>query len=98
MMPKSGHLANGHAKVAAAAIVAELQERPIDPNPFLTNTCYSFLSPTEAVHSAAVYCYDTGLKTFKPVAGAGGTSAFRSTLEAGYAMGWARNLWADMLA
>ena len=97
MMPKSGHMANGHAKVAAAAILAALQGRPVDPEPVLTNTCYSFMSPTEAVHAAAVYQYDVMLSTFKPVAGTSGASATRSPLEASYAMGWARNLWADML-
>ena len=52
---------------------------------------------TEAVHAAAVYQYDVMLSTFKPVAGTSGASATRSPLEASYAMGWARNLWADML-
>jgi NADH dehydrogenase FAD-containing subunit len=97
MMPKSGHMANGHAKVAAAAIVAALQDRPIDPEPMLTNTCYSFLSPTEVIHSAAVYGYSSPERTFKPIAGAGGTSAARSAAEAPYAESWARNIWADML-
>ena len=97
MMPKSGHMANGHAKVAAAAIVAALTDRPIDPDPMLTNTCYSFLSPTEVIHSAAVYEYSGAERTFKPIAGAGGTSAARSAAEAPYARSWARNIWADTL-
>jgi NADH dehydrogenase FAD-containing subunit len=98
MMPKSGHMANAHAKVAAAAIVAQLSDRPIDPAPALTNTCYSFLSPTEVIHSAAVYEFAGAERTFKPIAGAGGTSPTWSTAEARYAEGWARNIWADMLA
>ncbi|MEI7786558.1 MAG: FAD/NAD(P)-binding oxidoreductase, partial [Betaproteobacteria bacterium] len=44
-MPKSGHMANSHGKVAAAAIVAELSGWPINPAPMLTNTCYSFIDP-----------------------------------------------------
>jgi hypothetical protein len=51
----------------------------------------------EAIHSAAVYAYQPAAKTFKPVAGAGGTSAAPSAQEAGYARDWARNIWADML-
>ena len=98
MMPKSGHMANAHAKVAAAAIVAELQGLAPDRQPMLTNTCYSFVSETEAIHSAAVYGYDAAERTFKPVAGSGGASGARAELEAGYAWGWAKNIWADMLA
>ena len=40
-MPNSAHMANGPAKVAAVAIVAELSGWDLDPAPMLTNTCYS---------------------------------------------------------
>jgi NADPH-dependent 2,4-dienoyl-CoA reductase/sulfur reductase-like enzyme len=96
-MPKSGHMANGHAKVAAAAIVAELQGWPPDPAPMLTNTCYSFVSGEEVIHSAAVYDYRPEQSTFKPVAGAGGVSPRPSAQEAKFAKAWAQNIWADML-
>ena len=96
-MPKSGHMANAHAKVAAAAIVARLQGAEINPNPMLTNTCYSFVSPAEVIHVASVHEYVAAEQTFKAVAGSGGVSAQRSQLEATYAMGWARNIWADTL-
>ncbi len=98
LMPKSGHMANGQAKVAAAAIVAELMGLEVNPQPMLTNTCYSFVSATEAVHIASVHEYVAAEKTFKTVAGSGGVSAARSELEAAYAMAWARNIWSDMLA
>ena len=97
-MPKSAHMANGHGKVAAAAIVAELAGVEVDPQPMLTNTCYSYVSATEAIHVASVHAYDAAERTFKPVAGAGGVSAARSVAEAGYARGWAKNIWADTLA
>ena len=97
-MPKSGHMANAHAKVCAAAIVARLAGAEIDANPMLTNTCYSFVSPAEVIHVASVHEYVAAEKTFKTVAGSGGVSAARSQLEATYAMGWARNIWADALA
>ena len=96
-MPKSGHMANAHAKVCAAAIVSRLQGAEVDPNPMLTNTCYSFVSPAEVIHIASVHEYVAAEKTFKAVAGSGGVSAARSALEATYAMGWARNIWADAL-
>ena len=96
-MPKSGHMANGHAKVAAAAIVAQLKDWDTNATPMLTNTCYSFVSPAEVIHVASVHEYVAAEKTFKIVAGSGGVSAARSTQEASYAHSWARNIWADML-
>lgn len=98
MMPKSGFMANAHAKVAAAAIAAQLSGQSVNAKPKLANTCYSFVSQSEAIHSAAVYGYFAEAKTFKPVPGAGGASPVRSTLEAQYADAWAHNMWADMLA
>ncbi len=97
LMPKSGHMANSHAKVAAAAIVAELGGFEVNQNPVLTNTCYSFVSADEVVHVASVHQYDAKDKTFKTVPGSGGLSAEASKLEGVYAWGWARNIWADSL-
>jgi NADPH-dependent 2,4-dienoyl-CoA reductase/sulfur reductase-like enzyme len=97
LMPKSGHMANSHAKVAAAAIVAELGGLEINQTPVLTNTCYSFISADEVVHVASVHQYDPKDKTFKTVPGSGGLSAEASKLEGVYAWGWARNIWADSL-
>ena len=98
LMPKSGHMANQHAKVTAAAIVAELSGWEVNPAPVLTNTCYSFVNAREVVHVASVHQYVAAEKTFKTVAGSGGLSAEPSTLEGVYAWGWARNIWADSLA
>jgi len=98
LMPKSGHMANGHAKVAAAAIVAQLSGEPPNARPMLTNTCYSFVSADEVIHVASVHEYVAAEKTFKVVGGSGGVSASRSRLEASYATGWAKNIWADCLA
>lgn len=98
LMPKSGHMANSHAKVAAAAIVAQLSGWPVNPKPMLTNTCYSFVGADSVIHVASVHAYDSAEKTFKAVPGSGGVSAQRSEQEASYAMGWARNIWNDALA
>jgi len=98
LMPKSGHMANQHAKVAAAAIIAQLNDWPINPAPVVNNTCYSFVSEQAAVHIASVHQYDAQAKTFKSVPGAGGLSSEPSNTEASYAWGWAHNIWADTLA
>ncbi len=97
-MPKSGHMANQHAKVAAAAIVAELSGWEVNPAPVLTNTCYSFVNERQTIHVASVHQYSDQNKTFEPVHGAGGLSPAPSTLEGVYAWGWAHNIWADSLA
>ena len=97
-MPKSGHMANGHGKVAAAAIVAELSGWETDPAPMLANTCYSFVDAQRVVHVASVHEYVAAEATFKTVAGSGGLSPAPNELEARYAFGWARSIWADMLA
>lgn len=96
-MPKSGHMANAHAKVAAAAIVAQLTGQEVNPHPMLTNTCYSYVDASQAIHVASVHEYVAAEKTFKPVAGAGGVSAQRSEAEGAYASAWAKNIWADTL-
>ncbi len=96
-MPKSGHMANQHAKVAAAAIIAELSDWEVNPAPVLNNTCYSFVNATEVIHVASVHQYITAERTFKPVPGSGGVSPGPTTLEGVYAWGWAHNIWADTL-
>jgi sulfide dehydrogenase [flavocytochrome c] flavoprotein subunit len=97
LMPKSGHMANSQAKVAAAAIVAELGGLEPDPRPMVLNTCYSFVSRDEAIHAASVHAYSAAEKTFVAVAGSGGWSAQRSAAEAAQGMAWARNIWSDIL-
>jgi NADPH-dependent 2,4-dienoyl-CoA reductase/sulfur reductase-like enzyme len=98
MMPKTGHMARAHAAVAAAAIVAELQGRDIDPAPKLSNVCYSFVSAAEAIHSSSAYDYVPDAATYKTVAGAGSVAAAPSTADADRALTWAYDTWAAMLA
>ncbi len=97
-MPKSGHMANQHAKLVAAAVIQQLKGEPVNPSPVLANTCYSFVTAAEAVHVATVHQYDAAEKTFKTVPGSGGLSAAASPMEGRYALGWAENIWADTLA
>jgi sulfide dehydrogenase [flavocytochrome c] flavoprotein chain len=97
-MPKSGHMANSHAKVCAAAVVAMISGRPVNATPVLTNTCYSFITDRDVVHVASVHQYDKDKRTFLAVQGAGGLSPTWTPLEGEYAFAWAANIWADSLA
>ena len=97
-MPKSGHMANQHAKVCAAAVVALLSGQAPNPAPVLNNACYSFITDRDVVHVCSVHQYDAEKRTVLPVQGAGGLSPAMSELEGRYAFSWAKNIWADMLA
>ncbi|HMN91754.1 MAG TPA: NAD(P)/FAD-dependent oxidoreductase [Hydrogenophaga sp.] len=97
-MPKSGHMANQHGKTCAAAVVSLLQGKEPPQLPIYANTCYSFVTEEDVVHVASVHRYDAAQKTMLTVPGSGGVSAAASELEGRYAMGWARNIWADTLA
>ena len=97
-MPKSASMANQHAKLCAAAVIALIKNEPVDPIPVIMNTCYSFVSRSSAMHVASVHAYDAKEKTMLPVKGAGGVSDKASDLEGSYAWGWARNIWSDALA
>ena len=97
LMPKSGHMANQHGKVAAAAVLASLAEAPVNPAPVLDNFCYSFINDREAAHIASRHRYDGMQKTFLTVPGSTESSAAKSTLDGDYGFAWARSIWADML-
>jgi sulfite dehydrogenase len=97
LMPKSGHMANQHAKVAAAAIIQSLKGEPVNAAPVVMNTCYSFVTARDVIHVASVHQYDAAEKTFKTVPGSGGVSAAANQLEGRYALSWAQNVWHDML-
>jgi len=97
-MPKSAHMANQHGKTCAAAVIALLAGKTVNAQPLYNNTCYSFVSDKDVVHVASVHRYDVAQKTMVTVAGSGGVSPAASELEGAYAMGWARNIWADALA
>jgi NADH dehydrogenase FAD-containing subunit len=97
LMPKSGHMANQHAKVCAAAVIDLLHGEPVNPAPMVTNTCYSFVSDKEVIHVASVHKYDPEKKTLVTVPGSGGVSSAPSTAEGGFAESWGRNIWSDAL-
>jgi sulfide dehydrogenase [flavocytochrome c] flavoprotein chain len=97
-MPKSGHIANQHGKVAAAAVIALLRGEAPNPSPVINNTCYSFVSDKDVIHVASVHRYDPEKKTMVVAQGASGVSAAPNQLEGTYAVSWGMNIWADMLA
>ena len=70
-MPKSAFSANLQAKVCAVAVARLLSEMDAQPT-VLANTCYSFITPDEAVSIAGVYSNDGG--KFTNIDGAGGLS------------------------
>jgi sulfite dehydrogenase len=97
-MPKSASMANSHAKIAAAAIIETLAGRPPSQETQILNTCYSFVSRTEAIRVSSVHRWDTKAGTLNPVAGSGGVSSARSEAEGILAWNWARSIWADAFA
>ncbi len=98
LMPKSGHMANQHGKVAAAAVIQLLKGESVNPAPVVMNTCYSFVTAKDVIHVASVHQYDAAEKIMKTVPGSGGVSAAANQIEGRYALSWAQNIWDDMLA
>ena len=97
-MPKSGYAANTQAKVCAAAIVAAINGQP-SPEPSYVNTCYSIIAPDYGISVAGVYQLKDG--KIVEVPGAGGLSpanadAGTRAIEVQFALGWFRNITADM--
>ena len=97
-MPKSASMANQHAKVCAAAVVAMLRNQAVNTSPVMMNTCYSFVSGKAAMHVTSIHQYDAKEKTLIAAKPSVGVSDKSSEIEAAYAWGWARNIWADALA
>jgi len=97
LMPKSGHMANQHAKVCAAAVVALLSGEEVNPAPVITNTCYSYVDDKQVGHVTSVHAYDRAQKTMLVVPGSAGLSLTATASESIFAEAWARNIWADML-
>lgn len=56
------------------------------------------MTAKEVIHIASVHRYDEAKKTMATVDGSGGLSAGPTELEGQYALAWAKNIWADVLA
>jgi sulfide dehydrogenase [flavocytochrome c] flavoprotein chain len=99
-MPKSAHAASSQAKAAAAAIVARANGQPL-PVPYYTNTCYSLVTPEHGFSVVHIYKMEDGKCVY--VKEAGGISpvdapAMTRKLEAEYALGWLKNITADVFS
>jgi len=97
-MPKSGYAANTQGKVCAAAIVAALDGQAA-PEPSYVKTCYSIIAPDYGISVAGVYHLRDG--KIVEIPGAGGLSpanadARTRAIEVQFALGWFRNITADM--
>jgi sulfide dehydrogenase [flavocytochrome c] flavoprotein subunit len=97
-LPKSGYSANSEAKVAAAAIVAQLSgKQPGEPS--LINTCYSLVGPDYGISVAMVYGFAGGKITKKKGSGGvspkDGNAEFRRK-EAQFAEGWYSSISSDI--
>jgi hypothetical protein len=96
-MPKSAFVANTQAKLAAAAIAADLLGRA-PPAAFYANTCYSLIGPGYGISVAGVYRAEDG--RIIEVPGSGGVSpgdadaGFRAA-EAAYGASWYAAISAD---
>ena len=98
-LPKSGYSANSEAKVCAAAVIANLNGKD-SPEPSFVNTCYSLITPDDAISVAMVYKMAADGK-IATVEGAGGltpadaSDAMRKR-EVGYAHSWFNNITDDV--
>lgn len=99
-MPKSGYSANSEAKVCAAAVVALLNDGKV-PQPSYVNTCYSIITPDDAISVAMVYGWD-GEKIVKREGSGGLTpggenrNAAMRAREVKYAHSWFNNITDDI--
>ena len=95
LMPKSASMANQHGKLCASAVVALLNGLAPNPGPKIANTCYSFVSATEAIRVSSVHGWNDKEGTLTTVPGSGGVSAARNAMEVDLAWAWANAIWAD---
>lgn len=96
--PKAGHIANQEAKVCADAITRLLRGQTLDPAPVTNSACYSPITANTASWLTAVFAYDAGTGTMKPVAASSGEAAgpTRDNFEEMFV--WFNNLMADSFA
>lgn len=94
-MPKSAYAANSQAKLAALAIVRELQGQSPQADKLL-NTCYSLTTPDRAISVSAVYGNAHGtLSTLSSGESRLGADDAERRREAAYARAWYANITRD---
>ena len=99
-MPKSGYAANSQGKVAAAAVIAMLNEEDVGV-PSYVNTCYSIIGTDHGISVAAVYKLAEDGSAIVPVPGSGGLTPMDApdwalAREVKYAHSWFENITSDI--
>jgi len=92
-VPKSGNVANSMGKICAVAIASQLNGKPV-PSMAPGNTCYSWVSNTEAIAVVNSYKVENG----KVVQIEQKLTPAQSAAVAQRSLGWAQSIWADILA
>lgn len=97
-MPKSGYSANSEAKVCATNLVALMNGKETTELSGI-NTCYSYITDTQAVSVAAVYAVKEGKIISVPNSGGVSPGDFSAAkMEAIYAHSWLKNILTEMSA
>jgi sulfide dehydrogenase [flavocytochrome c] flavoprotein chain len=91
-VPKSGNIANAMGKITAAVVVATLGGKPVPQMP-PGNTCYSWVSNTEAIAVVNSYRIDNG----KVVQIEQKLTPAQSAAVAQNSLGWAQSIWNDVV-
>ena len=95
-MPKSGYSANSEAKICAANIVALMNGKELTDMSGI-NTCYSYITDTDAVSVAAVYTVKEGKIVAVPNSGGVSPADYsEAKREAIYAESWLKNILTEM--
>jgi len=92
-VPKSGNVANNMGKIAAIAIVNQLNGKEVPPMA-PGNTCYSWVNDREAIAVVNAYKIENG----KVVQIEQKLTPGQSEVWGAHAVGWARSIWNDVLA
>ena len=97
-MPKSGYSANSEAKVCATNVVALMNGRaPTELSGI--NTCYSYITDSQAISVAGVYAVKDGKIIAVPNSGGVSPADYSAAkLEAIYAESWLKNILTEMSA
>ena len=96
-MPKSASMANQHGKIARRGD-RRAAERPQPRAGDDHNTCYSFVSPKEAIHVSSVHQWDAEPEHARRGEGLGRRVGRAQRSRRYFAWSWARTIWADSLA
>lgn len=96
--PKAGHIANQEAKVCADAIVRSFADLAPDAAPVTNSACYSTITMSQASWLTAVFQYDGGSSTMKPVVASSAASVGWSKDNFDEMNTWFKALMADSFA